>query len=230
MKQKKEIWIPVPEYENYYISNMGKIKNKTGLMSVYTSKQNQRSIHLWKNRKRKWFLVSHLVVLAFLGKWEKDNWICHKNKIKTDDRLSNLMIVSPSISIYLDYALKKKPIIKGRRKVHEHEYNKNRKSYNDKKYNGRCSVCGEPISESYKARPRECKNCSDKKKSRRITFGKERERKQLNLKQMQRCHHCKEIKSFDDFSKSKKTKNGILGICRKCWGEYIYRRKYGNAT
>ena len=152
------------------------------------------------------------------------------------------MIVSPSISIFLDYALKKKPKRFGimPKQLKESSYMKDGHTahYNKKygifdKHGVRvatiCTKCNieKPLTDYYPSHPFRCKQCKDG--HRKTTFGRELERKELFNKGLFRCFHCKLILTLDKFSKSSKNKTGRLGHCRKCQSKYMKTWKRGNA-
>jgi hypothetical protein len=99
---KKEIWKAIPGYENYQVSNWGKIRTlnynrtrttkelKTSLYGGYLS------IALQKEGKRQIFRLHVLVAMAF-KEFQPDGHsfvIDHINEDKMDNRVENLQIVS----------------------------------------------------------------------------------------------------------------------------------------
>jgi hypothetical protein len=91
-----EVWRPILEYENYEVSNMGKVKNvKTDKTLTAMDCRGYSQVGLY-NKGRKYFLVHRLVLQSFLPN-DDDKLECnHKNHIKTDNRLENLEWVSKS--------------------------------------------------------------------------------------------------------------------------------------
>lgn len=99
-----EIWRPVINYEElYYVSSLGRIKslnNKYGEERILNPSKNNRGgyyvINLCKNGSQKTRTVHQLVAESFLGHipCAFKLVINHKNFIKTDNRVSNLEIVS----------------------------------------------------------------------------------------------------------------------------------------
>lgn len=98
----KEIWKKIPGYENYQISDLGNVRNNLGKFMTQRlngTRENNKylSVHLmanipglgWKERG-KILSVHRLVALAFHGIPTKGKNCCHKNDIKTDNRLENL--------------------------------------------------------------------------------------------------------------------------------------------
>ncbi len=109
----KEIWKPIPNYEDLYsVSNMGRlyIHSKTSTMYYKDGTVRVRTIEgrvssqkalsrgyvrtvLLKDGKRKTWSVHRLVLLTFIG---KSDLLCnHKNGVRNDNRLSNLEYCTP---------------------------------------------------------------------------------------------------------------------------------------
>ena len=91
----KEMWIPMRKFEDIYeISTWGNIRNihhNIGrLMGGTVLHNGYRIVTLWKNEKKKWYKISPLVAQHFLPNPEKLPTVDHINRIRTDDRVSNL--------------------------------------------------------------------------------------------------------------------------------------------
>jgi len=111
-----EIWKDVPNWESYYhVSNLGKVKSKirpyivackkgkikTGvrkekLLRAGLDSSGYRQVVLNAHNKNKSFKVHKLVAIAFLGHNPCGNTIQvdHINKVRTDNRLANLAILT----------------------------------------------------------------------------------------------------------------------------------------
>lgn len=92
----KEHWRDVAGYEGMYqVSDLGRVRSrKSGewrVLKVVKSMVGYLLVGLWKDGKKKWFLVHRLVADAFI---ENDdigkNEINHINEDKTDNRATNL--------------------------------------------------------------------------------------------------------------------------------------------
>ena len=107
-EQIEEIWKPIQGYEGFYeISNLGRVKSNTrfvrhncgGLKKVeehilsqlITRKNGYCQVFLWKNGKRKVFLVHRLVLHAFVGQCPDGMEVRHINSVPSDNRLCNLV-------------------------------------------------------------------------------------------------------------------------------------------
>ena len=103
----QEIWKTViidgEIYENYEVSNLGKIRSlnyrHTGVVKELKLRVSHGylQVHLCKNGKVKYYRVHRLVAFAFI---ENDNptekiEVNHINEIKTDNRVENLEWVTP---------------------------------------------------------------------------------------------------------------------------------------
>ena len=100
----KEIWKPIPGYENdYEVSNLGNVKtlkyNKQHLLKPSTLKRGYQVVALYKNSKRKWFLIHRIVWIAFNGPIPKEYEINHKDENKLNNSLHNLELITPSENV-----------------------------------------------------------------------------------------------------------------------------------
>jgi hypothetical protein len=90
----KEIWLQIPDYENYYISNLGNVKsvrfNKDKIMKLIKNDTGYLKVVLINNTKHKCFRVHRLVGEMFLPNPYKKETVNHKDKNKENNKLSNL--------------------------------------------------------------------------------------------------------------------------------------------
>lgn len=93
----KEIWKPIKGYQDYEVSDLGNVRSlkygKVKLLKPGISR-GYYHVNLWKNGKVKNLLVHRLVVETFIGKIPKGQVVNHINEDKSDNRLSNLEIVT----------------------------------------------------------------------------------------------------------------------------------------
>jgi hypothetical protein len=103
MENQKEIWKTIDGYENYQVSNLGNVKSlnyrKTGLpmlLNPVTNSSGYYNVCLYSNGFKKIIHVHQLVAIAFLSHTPCGFKfvVNHKNFIKTDNRLTNLEIVT----------------------------------------------------------------------------------------------------------------------------------------
>ena len=101
-----EIWKDIKDYEGLYqVSNWGRVKSfdtykkgKNGSIRFYkgkilklkTNKDGYSQIGLWKNGKRKYFLVHRLVAEAFISNTDNLPCVNHKDENKQNNVVSNL--------------------------------------------------------------------------------------------------------------------------------------------
>lgn len=98
----EEIWKDIPWYEwKYQVSNLWNIKSLFSdiLLKKYIVKWYLKT-YLY-NKKRCWYLVHRLVMLAFV--WPSNLDVNHKNWIKSDNRLKNLEYCTRSENIKHSY-------------------------------------------------------------------------------------------------------------------------------
>lgn len=97
-----EIWKDIPAFEGkYQASNYGRVRSlnylRTGkeqILKLTKNKDGYLVVTLFKNGKRKCFLVHRLVWLTFHGEIPEGYEINHKSEVKTDNRLENLELVT----------------------------------------------------------------------------------------------------------------------------------------
>jgi hypothetical protein len=82
---ENEEWLPIVGYEDYKISNLGKIKNKKNMIMKQVLRPDG---YLRISFTKKSYYVHCLVLQTFLPMEGKE--INHKNLIKSDNRLINL--------------------------------------------------------------------------------------------------------------------------------------------
>ena len=109
-----EIWKDIVNYEDEYeVSNLGRIRRKSGIVNSGIKNSNSRfikggilkqhlkrngylSVDLSKNHKVKTISVHRIVATAFLEFIDDKNQVNHKNGNKQDNRVENLEWVNAS--------------------------------------------------------------------------------------------------------------------------------------
>ena len=89
--EEQEFWKPISKYENYEVSNLGKVKNKnTGRILRSANKGGYCVVGLSLNSKIKTCQVHRLVALAFIPNPENKAHVNHKDKNGLNNRVENL--------------------------------------------------------------------------------------------------------------------------------------------
>lgn len=96
-----EKWKPVVGFEGKYeVSDLGNVRSinylRTGKTKILSPGINRGYLHvvLWKDGKGKHYYVHNLVVTVFKGPIPPGMQVNHINEDKTDNRLSNLEVVT----------------------------------------------------------------------------------------------------------------------------------------
>jgi hypothetical protein len=103
MKQTKEIWKDIPNYEGrYMVSNRGRAKGLKGILSTYVGNTGYIKLKIYKPRQKGVKRVTinicmhQLVAMAFLDHVPCGNKIVvdHIDNDKTNNNLNNLQLIS----------------------------------------------------------------------------------------------------------------------------------------
>lgn len=90
----EEIWKNIKEYEDYQVSNLGRVKSlkfgKEIIMSQKIDRKGYLCVNLCKNGKHKKFSVHRLVAEAFIPNPNNYPQVNHKSEIKTQNNVENL--------------------------------------------------------------------------------------------------------------------------------------------
>jgi hypothetical protein len=97
----EEIWKPIPNFEDYQVSNFGKVKSlKWGKQKILKDRINRYgylSVVLSDKKNPKNILIHQLVAMAFLRHIPDGTHkivVDHINNIKSDNRLENLQLTT----------------------------------------------------------------------------------------------------------------------------------------
>lgn len=94
-----EFWIDIPGYESLYaVSNLGRVMSlrKGVIMKYCIVHGGYRRIDLYKNKERKSCKIHRLVAQGFLDDWDESLTVDHINHITTDNRDTNLRMMTAS--------------------------------------------------------------------------------------------------------------------------------------
>lgn len=92
---EKEVWKDIEGYEGLYqVSNLGRIRSlgygNTKIMKPVPTSQRYRQVGLYKDGKRKFYLVHRLVAMAFLDNPKKLSTVNHIDGNRSNNVVSNL--------------------------------------------------------------------------------------------------------------------------------------------
>lgn len=90
---KIEYWKPIPGYEDYEVSNLGRVRSlKYGKIRILKPGKTKGYLHviLYKNCTSKWFKVHRLVAMAFIPNPDNLPMINHKDENPGNNAVSNL--------------------------------------------------------------------------------------------------------------------------------------------
>jgi len=100
---KKEIWKTIEGFEDYQVSNFGRVKSlnfnhtkREKILKSYLGNQGYYVVSLYKNKVHSLKMIHKLVAMAFLNHTPDGHKLVvnHINFIKTDNRVENLEIVT----------------------------------------------------------------------------------------------------------------------------------------
>lgn len=108
--ENEEVWVEIPNYDGaYWVSNFGSVKslknNKERILKLYLDTNGYLNAKLCKNGVQKNGRVHILVGMCFLGytpNGKHDVVVDHKDNIKTNNRLSNLQIITNRLNLTKD--------------------------------------------------------------------------------------------------------------------------------
>ena len=99
---KYEVWRKVKDYENYFVSSFGRVRNnKTDrILKPFKRGGEYYCVKLFKNGTKKAYSVHRLVGIAFLPNHDNKSMVDHKDEIKTNNNILNLRWASCSQNFF----------------------------------------------------------------------------------------------------------------------------------
>lgn len=96
--KEKEIWKPIPKFDNYEVSNLGNVRNvHTGrIMTPKFKRRNGMVVGIRTNGSRYFREVSRLVAEAFLTDFDPTLYVSHKDDDIWNNRADNLYMSTRS--------------------------------------------------------------------------------------------------------------------------------------
>lgn len=92
--QIDELWVEIPGYPNYVVSNYGEVLNvKTDRSLIpQLTKKGVHRVYLYRNGVRKSFYVHRLVAQAFFVGYDDGVEVLHISENRTDNTVLNLTL------------------------------------------------------------------------------------------------------------------------------------------
>ena len=95
-----EQWIPVPDYPDYQVSNLGRIASlKRGvfkILKLHPNTDGYLGFSIWSNGKNKTFYIHRLVARCFLGQPLDFTEVDHIDRNRSNNTATNLRYVTRS--------------------------------------------------------------------------------------------------------------------------------------
>lgn len=144
--QEIEIWKPVPNYENYYVSNFGNAKSTKGYKKLRLGKPGYYRFTVSANSKKVTLNVHRVVGILFVKGYKRGLMINHLDGNKLNNHYSNLKWDTPQ-----DNAIHALHVLKVGRHAFKkvqcvetgQEYESIKQAYEDKGYTYGLSHVGE---------------------------------------------------------------------------------------
>lgn len=91
MTNPNEIWLLVPDFPAYEVSDMGQVRYRNGkIKTPQLNKNGYLYVILWKRPAYKAWQIHRLVLSVFTAPRTKEYDACHNNGVRTDNRMENL--------------------------------------------------------------------------------------------------------------------------------------------
>lgn len=92
----EEVFVEIPGFPNYAVSNYGSVVNvKTDRDIATTETRGKLMVKLYSDGKPKRFFIHRLVAQAFFVDYDEDVHVYHVSDDKHDNCVTNLHLVSP---------------------------------------------------------------------------------------------------------------------------------------
>lgn len=88
--QEKEIWKPIPEFENYKASSLGRVLNPSGELLKPYPRRRYQAVRLHNNGESHQIYLHRLIAKVFIPNPKNYRCVLHNNDVGIDNRVSNL--------------------------------------------------------------------------------------------------------------------------------------------
>lgn len=102
-----EIWRPINGFENYQISNYGRIRKGLKLKTLTPNSDGYIKTSLTNNGEKRTFYVHRLVAEHFLSSWDPSLTVNHIDENKANNHISNLQMMTRADNVKYSYELHK---------------------------------------------------------------------------------------------------------------------------
>lgn len=94
-EKEGEIWKPIPGFDGYGVSNLGRVKsvrkfNNPHFLKPFVSEKGHLRVILRANNRSYFKGIHQLVMLAFVGPCPEGELVCHKDSDPSNNKLNNL--------------------------------------------------------------------------------------------------------------------------------------------
>lgn len=109
-----EEWKNINGFENYQVSNEGRIKHNNRIKKATPTTRGYLDVQLWKDNKCTHKLVHRLVYMTFIGEIPEGMQVNHIDECKTNNVVSNLNLMTPKENINYGTGIERQALAKSK--------------------------------------------------------------------------------------------------------------------